>query len=205
MSDLGNKKIMAKNIAYYLKLHGKTRMDLSNDLHIPYTTVTDWLKAKTYPRIDRIELMANYFGIEKSDLVEDKEKSSTLIKILGCVAAGTPILAEENIIDYIDAYSLAPDDGEYYGLKIKGHSMEPRICDGDIVIVKSQDDVNSGELAIVIIDGNEGTCKKVMKNSDGITLIPLNPSYQAVFYSEKDIEKIPVRICGKVVKLIASF
>ena len=74
MSDLGNKEIMAKNIKYYMDLHGKTRNEICEALGVKYTTFSDWVKGNSYPRIDKIELLANYFGIEKSDLVEDKTK-----------------------------------------------------------------------------------------------------------------------------------
>lgn len=72
MSDLGNKEIMAKNIMYYMEKHDKTRQDMCEALGVKYTTFTDWVKGKSYPRIDKIELMANYFGISKSDLVEER-------------------------------------------------------------------------------------------------------------------------------------
>ena len=72
MSDLGNKEIMSKNIQYYMDKHGKTRLEMCDALGVKYTTFTDWVKGNSYPRIDKIELMANYFGIEKSDLVEEK-------------------------------------------------------------------------------------------------------------------------------------
>ena len=72
MSSLGNKQVMAKNIRYYMEKHGLNATDLALELDFKYSTVLDWLKANTYPRIDKIEMMANYFGIEKSDLVEDK-------------------------------------------------------------------------------------------------------------------------------------
>lgn len=78
MSNLGNKKIMGKNIQYYMDKNDKTRNDLCDDLGIKYTTLTDWIKGNSYPRIDKIELMANYFGIEKSDLVEEKQWQPTL-------------------------------------------------------------------------------------------------------------------------------
>ena len=74
MSDLGNKEIMAKNIKYYMDLHGKTRNEICEALGVKYTTFSDWVNGNSYPRIDKIELLANYFGIEKSDLVEDKTK-----------------------------------------------------------------------------------------------------------------------------------
>ena len=73
MSNLGNKQIMAKNILFYMDQKGIDRMDICDALGIKYTTFVDWINAKTYPRIDKIELMANYFGIDKSDLIEDKD------------------------------------------------------------------------------------------------------------------------------------
>ena len=81
MSDLGNKAIMSKNIRYYMALHDKTRAELSRDLGIKYTTLTDWINGKTYPRIDKIEMMARYFGIEKSDLVESKTVASQKVSL----------------------------------------------------------------------------------------------------------------------------
>lgn len=74
MSDLGNKEVFAKNLNYYMETYNKDRNRVCEDLEIPYTTLSDWLNAKKYPRIDSIELLANYFNIQKSDLIEDKDK-----------------------------------------------------------------------------------------------------------------------------------
>ena len=71
MSDLGNKQIMAKNIRKYMELNNMTQTDLCNALGLKFMTVSDWVNAKSYPRIDKIEMMANYFGISKADLVEE--------------------------------------------------------------------------------------------------------------------------------------
>lgn len=76
MSDLGNKEIFAQNLEYYMKLREIDRTKISEILNIPYTTVSDWLNAKKYPRIDKIEMLANYFNIEKSDLIEEKGKQN---------------------------------------------------------------------------------------------------------------------------------
>lgn len=81
MSSLGNKEVMAKNIRYYMEKRGLNAKDFSIELDFKYSTVLDWLNAKTYPRIDKIEMMANYFNIEKSDLVEDKDKEKENIDI----------------------------------------------------------------------------------------------------------------------------
>lgn len=75
MSDLGNKAIMAENIKYYMDLNNKSRNDMCEALGFKYSTFTDWVNGKKYPRIDKIEMIANYFGIEKSDLVEKRDKS----------------------------------------------------------------------------------------------------------------------------------
>ena len=75
-NNLGNKGTMAKNILYYMDINGKTRQDMCDALGVKYTTFTDWVKGNTYPRIDKIELMANYFGISKADLVEEHAQES---------------------------------------------------------------------------------------------------------------------------------
>lgn len=77
MSDLGNKSVMARNIQHYMEMYNKSRNDMCEALGVKYTTLTDWIKGNTYPRIDKIELMANYFGIQKSDLIEDKTDQDT--------------------------------------------------------------------------------------------------------------------------------
>lgn len=77
MSNLGNKDIMSKNLKYYIEKSGKDRRELSEIWGFPYSTVSEWINGRKYPRIDRIEIMAEYFGILKSDLIEDKQKQPT--------------------------------------------------------------------------------------------------------------------------------
>ena len=72
MTSLGNKEILSKNLKYYIERSGKDRRELAETWGFPYSTVTDWINGKKYPRIDRIEVMADYFGIMKSDLIEEK-------------------------------------------------------------------------------------------------------------------------------------
>ena len=98
---------------------------------------------------------------------------------------------------------MAVGGAEYFGLQIKGDSMEPKISSGDIVIVRKQPDVESGEVAVVLVNGDDATVKKVKKSAAGITLIANNPAYDPLFYSNEDIEKLPVVILGRVVELRA--
>lgn len=214
MSDLGNKEIFAKNLQYYMILNKKTRNDVCRDLEIPYSTFTDWYNANIYPRIDKIQLLANYFGIQKSDLVEDKEKLKTdlignpvsPIPLLGTVKAGYNYLAQENWIGTIDVETSLVGSGEdYFALKVKGDSMAPTFLENDIVIIKKQNDCENNEYAVVIINGDEGTLKKVKKTDDGIVLQPLNPAYGPVMYTKDEIEKIPIIIVGVVKQLKREF
>lgn len=77
MSNIGNKETMSKNLKYYIERSGKDRKTLAEIWGFPYSTVTDWINGNKYPRIDRIEVMADYFGIQKSDLIEDKKEKPT--------------------------------------------------------------------------------------------------------------------------------
>lgn len=201
MGDLGNKEIFSKNLRYYMTLNKKTRNDICNDLGFKYTTFTDWYNGNIYPRIDKIEMIANYFRIEKSDLIENKinkETSICKIPILGTVKAGYDWLAEENIIDYITLKDTIPNINEYFALKVTGDSMLPLLSDGDLVIVHDQDDVESGQTAVVLINGEEATVKKVVKTTEGIELHSMNPYYPVKKFTFEDMKNIPVKIIGRV-------
>lgn len=207
MNNLGNKEIMAKNIKRHMATRGIRPTDICGTLKIPMPTFSDWINAKTYPRIDKIELMANYFGIEKSDLVEDKNertKRGVIINVLGRVAAGIPIEAIEDIIDTEEISEELARTGKYFGLLIHGNSMQPRICEGDVVIVRQQDDAETGDIVIAMVNGDDATCKRLKKYHDGIELIPNNPAYEPLFYSNDEINNKPVRILGKVIELRAK-
>lgn len=129
------------------------------------------------------------------------------VPIVGRVAAGRPIVADEEIIgyEYIDN-KYSKDGHEYFGLRIVGKSMEPTIMDGDIVIVRRQNYVENGDIAIVLIDGEEATAKEVKESADGITLIGHNAAvYTPHFYSAQEVKNLPVQIIGRVVQSIRKF
>lgn len=211
MSDTEQKRIFANNLNYYLAKSKLQQKDVANAIGAKTTTFNMWCKGQAIPRSGMIQALADYFGILKGDLVDEKDFKSTNTKgvkipVLGYVAAGIPIDAVEYIIDYEEIPDTMARTGEFFGLQIKGDSMEPRICDGDVVIVKKQPTVSNGEIAIVLINGDEATCKKVEKIANGIMLVPFNNSkYQNMFFSVEDIETLPVTILGKVVELRAKF
>lgn len=129
------------------------------------------------------------------------------VPVVGRVAAGQPILAQEEIIDYeyIDE-RLHKGGDQYFGLVVKGASMEPTIHDGDTIIVRVQESVESGQIAVVLVDGEDATVKEVKETDTGLTLIGHNVAvYAPHFYSREGVEKLPVRIIGRVVQSISKF
>lgn len=189
---------------------------MCDDLGMSRSTLTELRKgrAKTL-KLEKASKIAEYFGVSVDYLLGNESApdgppapsrpGSKWIPVLGRVAAGTPIEAVEDILDYeeIDAHTAA--SGEHFALQIKGQSMEPRIKDGDVVIVQKQDDCDSGDVAVVLVNGDEATVKRIKKEPEGIMLIPNNPSYEPKFYSNAEIENLPVKILGKVVELRAKF
>ena len=122
------------------------------------------------------------------------------IPVLGDVAAGIPIEAVEDILDYEEISASVAATGEHFALRIKGMSMAPRLITGDVVIVRKQPDVENGETAVVVINGDSATVKIVKKLADGIALVPTNPECEVKIYTNEQIEEMPVTIIGRVVE-----
>ncbi|WP_288844170.1 LexA family transcriptional regulator [uncultured Megasphaera sp.] len=217
MSDLGNKKIFSKNLKFYMDLYNKSRIEIAKTLGVSYTTFASWENGTNYPRIDKIEMLANYFKISKADLIENKYKPHSTasanpprvgvkIPILGEVVAGTPISAIENILGYEEITPEMAATGDFFCLKVKGASMEPKLFEGDLLVVRQQTDVDSNEIAVVLVNGDEATVKQIKKATSGITLIGYNVAvYPPRFYSNQEIQDLPVTIIGKVVELRRPF
>lgn len=207
MSDLGNKKVLSNNIKKLMKQHGVERLKMAADLNVKYTTLTDWINGNTYPRIGSIEKIANYFNVEKSDLIERKPDNvipitkTVKIPLLGEIACGDPILAEENIEEYIDEPVNYLPSGKCFYLKSKGDSMKPTIPNGSKVLIRQQPDVEDDEIAAVLmLDTNEATLKRIKRSGDTMFLMPDNPDYTPILVGKDN----PVRILGKAVKYTAE-
>lgn len=132
------------------------------------------------------------------------KKKGIVINVLGRVAAGIPIEAIEEVIDTEEISEDLAHTGTFFGLQIHGDSMQPRICEGDVVIVRQQEDAETGDIVIALVNGDDATCKRLKKYHDGIELIPNNPTYEPLFFSNEEINSKPVRIIGKVVELRAK-
>lgn len=132
----------------------------------------------------------------------DTSKSSAIVLVYGTIPAGVPMECIEDIIDTEEIDSDMLKGGkQYFGLKIKGDSMYPEYLDNDTIILEKVDDCESGDDCVVMVNGNDGTFKRVFKNENGIILQPLNNNYQPMIYTNEQIENLPVRVIGKVVEL----
>ena len=209
---MDNKNIFAKNLKKYMDLYDKSRRQICDELGFNYYTFSDWVNAKKYPRMDKVELLAEYFGIKKSDLIEEKNGFSPLdipgivplpktysVPLLGEIACGDPILAEQNIADQIPVPEHIK--GADFALTCRGDSMiNARIHDGDIVYIRQQPDVDDGDIAAVLID-NEATLKRVYKMPGRLQLRAENPAYPPINVEGDDLEN--VRILGKAIAFLS--
>lgn len=203
MSDLGNKKVLSDNIKKFMEQHGVERAKMADDLNVKYTTLTDWINGNTYPRIGSIEKIANYFNVEKSDLIESRPSNvipitkTVKIPLLGEIACGDPILAEENIEEYIDEPVNYLPSGNCFYLRAKGESMKPTIPNGSKVLIRQQDDVEDDEIAAVLLtDDNEATLKRIKRVNGVMFLMPDNTEFKPIIISPEN----PARILGKAIR-----
>ncbi|GAW63103.1 peptidase s24-like protein [Ligilactobacillus acidipiscis DSM 15836] len=209
MNGLGNKEVMSANIKKYMDRNGIDRSKLASDLGQAYTTVSDWVNGKTYPRIDKIEMLADYFHIEKADLVEENKPDNLKevptktkkVPILGTIACGDPITADENIESYRETVADLLPNGTVFYLKAKGRSMEPTIPNGSYVLIREQPTVEDGEIAAVLVDNDsEATLKRVKHQGNIVMLMPDNHEYDPIILSDD----YTGRIIGKAVRFVAD-
>lgn len=216
MTEIDQKRIFSKNLNYFLSKYNKTQKEVADAISVSPQTFNTWCKGIALPRMGKVQRLADYFHIEKSDLIDERLPTSTddsslsgkkqrskgvVINIYGRVAAGIPIEMIEDIVDTEEISEDMAKTGEYFGLIIKGNSMLPNICDGDIVIIRCQEDAENGDTVIATVNGNDATCKRLRKYKDGIELISNNPSYDPMYFSNQDVAEKPVKILGKVVEL----
>ncbi len=202
------RKIFSENLNRVMSENGKTQSDLINDLNLNKSAVSTWVNGTRLPRMDKVDLLAHYFNINRSDLIEEYSKpkanslsTSVVIPVLGSVPAGIPLDAIEDIIDYEEIpQSWTNGEREFFALKVKGDSMIPKYIEGDIIIVRKASDCESGQDCVVYVNGYDATLKKVIKKQDHIILQPLNPSYEPKMFDYND-EANPISIAGIVVEI----
>lgn len=182
-----------------------TAKELAAAVGVAESTMSLYENGKREPDFDTLKRIARFLDTDIDFLLgntcDARPSRGKRIPVFGSVAAGVPIDAITDIEDYEEISEELARGGEYVALRIKGSSMEPMLFPGDTVIVRVQDTVESGEIAVVLVGGDEATCKKVQKTPDGVILMSLNPSYEPMFYTNSMIESMPILIFGRVVEM----
>ena len=194
---------------------GITQDELAKALKISRSTIGMYESGSREPDFETLELIADYFNVDIDYLLGRTSKTTyiptpshnkgVIIKVYGRVAAGIPIEAIQDVIDEEEIPEELARTGEFFGLKISGDSMSPEIHDGDTVIVRRQDDAETDEIVIALVNGNDGVCKRLKKYKDSLSLISTNPSYAPMYFSQEEVDTKPVKIIGKVVELRRKF
>lgn len=189
---------------------GLTMAEVAKACGVSEATISRWESGNIVNmRRSKLSALAKVLELPPAALIDPStdahpHEKGVRIPVLGFVQAGIPVDAIENIVDYEEIPESMARHGEYFGLLIRGNSMEPKMSDGDLVIIKKQPDVDSGDVAVVLVGGDEATIKKVKKRPDGILLIPNNRDYEPMFFSNQDILDLPVTVIGKAVELRAK-
>ncbi len=188
------------------KQKGLSQSELAALCNVHQTAVSQWENGRTSPDNDSLRILAGVLGVSVGALIGGEDIGGTvLVPVLGYVRAGIPMEAVEDILDYEEISADMATRGEYFGLKIKGDSMFPLFQAGDTVIVRRQPDADSGEIAVVLVNGNDATVKKLIKKDTSILLVSENSAYEPMMFDKKEIESLPVTIIGKVVELRRKF
>ncbi len=188
-----------------------TQEKLAKSLGLSRSTIAMYETNGSEPDIETLKKIASFFNITVDKLIgkqidkniESIELNRNIyrIPVFGTIPAGIPIdmIADSFIEDYEEIPQEWIKTGhKYFCLKVKGESMTPKFEDGDLLILKQQDDCENGDFCAISINHTECTFKKVIKNKTGITLQPLNPLFEPIFYSNKEIEELPITILGVV-------
>ena len=201
---------IAENIKKIRLEHELSQADLGKIAGVSDKAVSTWELGIKIPRMGAVEKMANYFGIPKSAILDDAQPAPASrpippgfepmpkmdwVPLVGRIACGTPITAEENVERIVCVPSKWHST---FTLTCKGDSMEPRIHDGDLVAIRSQPEVENGEIAAVRIDG-EATLKHVYLHDSFIELRPENPAFNSIILSREDMNNVVIE--GKAVGL----
>lgn len=199
-----DKKIFAENLRKQAAIAGENQPDIAEVLGVTKSAVNSYFTGTKMPRMDRIKKLAEHFGCNVSDLIDDKtvedQITAVAIPVLGTVPAGIPIEAIQDILGYEEIPKIMADTGEFFCLRVEGNSMYPLLYSGETIVIKKQETADNGDIVVALVDNEETTVKRLKKVSDGIILEAENPEYNSLYFNEKQIQNEKVKIIGKAVE-----
>ena len=198
-----------------LSIRNLKQVDLCERTGISKSKISQYVRGDHAPKLETVYLLAKALEVEEAWLMgydvpmeaTNRPSGATSVNdtfripLLGRVAAGAPLFDEGNVIgEVLVDPALVRGETGLFALKVKGDSMSPKILDGDTLIVREQPDADNGEIVIVTVNGDEGTCKKIQRYPDTLALVSLNPVYEPIVFTWEEVEQLPVRIVGKVIQ-----
>ncbi len=185
------------------------------EMNLSRSLAAKWKNTKATPSAEVLSKIAEYFGVTVDCLIgrngldpnnppASTRPGSRWVPVLGQVAAGVPVEAVEEILDWEEIDAKTAVQGEHFALKIKGDSMEPALMAGDVVIVRKQPTADNGDIVVALVNGDEATVKRIKIRAEGLMLIPNNPAYEPMFYTNDEVESLPVQILGVAIEVRRS-
>lgn len=190
-----------------------TQQEVADKINMSVQAYSHYETGRREPDNQTLKKLSDILGVSIDYLLDNSQYNPSIAKskgikipVLGTIPAGIPIEAIEEILDYEEISEEMARTGEYFALKVKGDSMLPTIKDGDTIIVKKAEDAETGKICVVMINGYDATLKEIKKDPQGLYVIPHNPNsdFKPTFFSNHEIETVPVRIIGVAVEIRRS-
>lgn len=209
--------MLSKRLKEIRESHKITQTEMAKAINVAQGTIANWETGKRTPDLDMLNTIAKYFKVSLNELtgssaefrryseISDIISSDKIYKIpvFASVSAGFGVYAAEDVVDFLPMVIDNPYDvPDMLGIQVKGNSMYPKIEDGDIIVVRKQESVDSGDVAVLLLDGNEGLVKKVVYGADWIELHSFNPEYQTRRFDGAEVQRL--RVVGKVLKVVKA-
>lgn len=207
----------ANRLNYAMTIRNIKQAELSRMTGISEPKISCWKSGKYEAKQDGLKILSEVLKVDPVWLmgydvpINDNSKLDELgnpvveVPVLGIVKAGYDYLAQENWLGTVKVDKNIADGNELFALEVKGDSMFPTLIEGDIVIIKKQNDFENGDIVVAIIDGNEATIKKGKKSESSILLQPLNTNYEPLIFTKEEMQTIPVLIIGVVKQMKRNF
>lgn len=206
MNNAEFNKVFSNRLKHYLQENEMSQKALADRLGVGTSSVSNWCLGIKTPRMDKVDMMCEVFGCDRSDLMEmpknEQEVKTESIPVFSYVSAGRGVFASDNIDRYIAIPSSLKRHDDYFGLKVRGDSMSPDIQNGDTLIIRKQSTASDGDIVIALVNGDEGYVKKFVPFKGGITLVSTNPAYKPMIFTTEEIDSVPVKILGIVKQLV---
>ena len=198
-SKFYDNSIFANNLKRLLEDKGMTAAELARRMKISKSAVSDWLKGKSLPRTDKVDMICEILNCERDQFTKNTPSNileiTGLIPVIGDIAAGAPTLARENIIDYMP--TILPNPDEYFALRVRGDSMiGAGIPDGACAVIHKQSCAEDGQIVACLINGDEATLKRFRSQGDSVILMPENSAYSPILVGKNDFESGKAQILG---------